>query len=48
MKWLIETLQRFPEIAIFLTPATGFAIGGINFGKLSLGNVRFNTVLLNK
>jgi putative transport protein len=37
--WIIETLQRFPEIAIFLTLAVGFAIGGIKFGKFSLGNV---------
>jgi putative transport protein len=39
MRWLIETLQRFPEIAIFLTLAVGFAIGGIKLGKFSLGNV---------
>lgn len=39
MHWIIETLQRFPEIAIFLTLAVGFAIGGIKFGKFSLGNV---------
>jgi putative transport protein len=37
--WIIETLQRFPEIAIFLTLAVGFAIGGIKVGKFSLGNV---------
>jgi putative transport protein len=39
MRWLIETLQRYPEIAIFLTLAIGFAIGGIKLGKFSLGNV---------
>lgn len=39
MHWIIETLQRFPEIAIFLTLAVGFAIGGIKVGKFSLGNV---------
>jgi putative transport protein len=39
MTWLIQTLQRFPEIAIFLTLAAGFAIGGIKLGKFSLGNV---------
>jgi len=39
MHWIIETLQRFPEIAIFLTLAVGFAIGGIKLGKFSLGNV---------
>jgi putative transport protein len=39
MRWLIETLQRYPEIAIFLTLAVGFAIGGVKLGKFSLGNV---------
>jgi putative transport protein len=39
MKWTIDTLQRFPEIAIFLTLALGFAIGGVKIGKFSLGNV---------
>jgi len=39
MRWLIETLQHYPEVAIFLTLAVGFAIGGIKVGKFSLGNV---------
>jgi putative transport protein len=39
MHWLIETLQRYPEVAIFLTLAVGFAIGGVKLGKFSLGNV---------
>jgi putative transport protein len=39
MRWLIETLQRYPEVAIFLALAVGFAIGGIKLGKFSLGNV---------
>ena len=39
MTWLVETLRRYPEIAIFLTLAIGFAIGGIKLGKFSLGNV---------
>lgn len=39
MTWLIQTLQHYPEIAIFLTLAVGFAIGGIKLGKFSLGNV---------
>jgi hypothetical protein len=29
MTWLVETLRRYPEIAIFLTLAIGFAIGGL-------------------
>jgi putative transport protein len=37
--WIINTLQRYPEIAIFLTLAIGFAVGGIKLGKFSLGNV---------
>ena len=39
MTWLVETLRRYPEIAIFLTLAIGFLIGGIKLGKFSLGNV---------
>jgi putative transport protein len=39
MTWLVETLRRYPEIAIFLTLAIGFAIGGIRLGKFGLGNV---------
>ena len=39
MSWIINTLQRYPEIAIFLTLAIGFAVGGIKLGKFSLGNV---------
>jgi hypothetical protein len=30
MKWLIETLQRYPEIGIFLSLAIGFAISVID------------------
>ena len=36
MKWLIEDLRRYPEIAIFLTQAVGFAIGGVKIGKFQL------------
>jgi putative transport protein len=39
MQWMVETLQRYPEIAIFLTLALGFLIGPIKLGKFSLGNV---------
>jgi putative transport protein len=39
MHWLANTLRSYPEIAIFLALAGGFFIGGIRFGKFSLGNV---------
>jgi putative transport protein len=39
MRWLVETLQGYPEVAIFLALAVGFAIDGIKLGKFSLGNV---------
>ena len=35
MSWIVYTLQRYPEIGIFLTLAIGFAIGGIKLGKFS-------------
>jgi hypothetical protein len=33
MTWLVETLRRYPEIAIFLT----LAIGGIKLWQVQLG-----------
>jgi putative transport protein len=39
LKWIIETLRCYPEIAIFLTLALGFALGGLKIGKFTLGNV---------
>jgi putative transport protein len=39
MNWLFNTLRSNPEIAIFLALALGFYIGGLKFGKFSLGNV---------
>ena len=39
MNWFVETLRTYPEIAIFLTLALGFFVGGLKFGKFSLGNV---------
>ena len=39
MNWLFDTLRSNPEIAIFLALAAGFYIGGLKFGKFSLGNV---------
>ncbi len=39
MNWIIETFRSYPEIAIFLALAFGFYVGGLKFGKFSLGNV---------
>jgi len=39
MNWFVETFREYPEIAIFLTLAIGFYIGGLKFGKFSLGSV---------
>jgi putative transport protein len=39
MNWLFDALRSNPEIAIFLTLALGFYVGGLKFGKFSLGNV---------
>jgi putative transport protein len=39
MNWLHHTFQQYPELAIFLTLATGFYIGNIRVGKFSLGAV---------
>ena len=37
--WLFNALRNYPEIAISLALALGFYIGGLKFGKFSLGNV---------
>jgi putative transport protein len=39
LNWLVETLRGNPEIAIFFVLALGFFVGGLRFGKFSLGNV---------
>src|SRR6185436_18688706 len=39
MEILKNLLQKYPEIAIFLTLALGFLIGKRKFGKFSLGVV---------
>ncbi|MEI6194992.1 MAG: aspartate-alanine antiporter [Verrucomicrobiota bacterium] len=39
MNWVFDTLRSYPEIAIFLALALGFYVGGLKFGKFSLGNV---------
>lgn len=39
MRWIVETLRRYPEIAIFLTLALSGFIGSIKLGKFSLSDV---------
>src|SRR6185436_17638799 len=39
MRWIIQTLRDYPEIAIFLTLALGFWFGKLKFGKFSFGVV---------
>src|SRR6478735_691714 len=39
MDFIIATLQRSPELAIFLSLAIGYWIGGIKLGGFSLGTV---------
>ena len=39
MHWLVDTLRRNPELAIFLTLALGFWLGRFQIGKFSLGVV---------
>src|SRR5688572_14122073 len=39
MHWLTNTLQTYPEIAIFLALAIGFWFGNLKFGSFSLGVV---------
>ena len=39
MEWLIATFKHYPELAIFLTLALGYWVGGFKFGGFSLGAV---------
>ncbi len=39
MEWFVSTLQKSPELAIFLTLALGFAVGKIKIKSFSLGSV---------
>lgn len=39
MDWVIKTFQQYPELAIFLTLALGYWVGGFKLGKFSLGSV---------
>lgn len=39
MEWIVQTMQKSPELAIFLTLALGFAIGKVKIKGFSLGSV---------
>jgi len=39
MDWFVETFKRYPELAIFLSLAGGYWIGGLKIGRFSLGSV---------
>lgn len=39
MQWFVHVFRQYPELAIFLTLSAGYFIGGLKFGKFSLGAV---------
>lgn len=39
MSWLVEVLQSYPELALFLTLAIGYAVGKIQIGSFKIGTV---------
>ena len=39
MDWLVDTLQQFPELSIFLALAVGYSLGTIRIGSFGLGSV---------
>jgi putative transport protein len=39
LHWLLDTFRHYPELAIFLTLALGYWVGGLKFGGFSLGAV---------
>jgi putative transport protein len=39
MQYIVDTLQKYPEIAFFLTIGIGFWIGNLKMGKFNLGVV---------
>lgn len=39
MEWFVQTLQKSPELAIFLTLVLGFAVGKVKIKGFSLGSV---------
>lgn len=41
LPWLIDTLQKYPEIAVMLTLLIGFLIGKVHIKGFTLGTVTF-------
>ena len=39
MDWVIHALRTHPELALFLTLALGYALGGLRVGGIQLGSV---------
>ena len=39
MDWLVDTLQQFPELSIFLVLALGYSVGRLKVGSFGLGSV---------
>ena len=39
MDWLVEPLQQFPELSIFLALALGYSVGSLRIGSFSVGSV---------
>jgi AspT/YidE/YbjL antiporter-like protein len=39
VEWLVEALQEFPEVSIFLVLALGYSMGSLRVGSFSLGPV---------
>ena len=39
MDWLVDTLQQYPEISIFVVLALGYGLGGVKIGSFNLGSV---------
>lgn len=39
MHWLVKALQDYPELALFLTLALGYAVGKIRIGSFTVGSV---------
>ena len=39
VRWLVETLRAYPELAVFFALAAGFAIGSKKVAGFTLGNV---------
>jgi len=37
--WLVEALQQFPELSIFLAMALGYSLGSLRIGSFSVGSV---------